>query len=115
MVALVGESGGGKSRPEAGDSAISATAVAADAAGFIEALPEGCDTVIGKRGFRLSGGPRRQLSLALLKNPELLIFDEATSCLDSPSEARILPAVDRFAKGRTVHHRAPPAQLGGAR
>jgi ATP-binding cassette subfamily B protein/subfamily B ATP-binding cassette protein MsbA len=92
------------SLPEARDTDIRAAAHAADAASFIEALPKGYDTVIGERGFQLSGGQRQRLSLArsLLTNPELLILDEATSALDSPSEARILAAVDRFACGRTV-------------
>lgn len=101
--------------PEACDEDIKAAAEAADAAAFIEALPEGYDTLIGERGFRLSGGQRQRLSLAraLLKDPALLILDEATSALDSPSEARILAAVNRFARGRTlltVAHRLSSVQ-----
>jgi ATP-binding cassette subfamily B protein/subfamily B ATP-binding cassette protein MsbA len=92
------------SMPELAEREIRAAAATADAAAFIEALPQGYDTLVGERGFRLSGGQRQRLSLAraLLKNPEQLILDEATSALDSPSEARILEAVNRFSEGRTI-------------
>ncbi len=91
--------------PEASDQAIQAAAAdAADAATFIEALPNGYHTLIGERGFRLSGGQRQRLSLAraLLQNPELLILDEATSAMDSSTEARILKALNHFNKNRSV-------------
>jgi ATP-binding cassette subfamily B protein/subfamily B ATP-binding cassette protein MsbA len=83
---------------------IQRAAADACADGFIAALPEGYDTVIGEKGHRLSGGQRQCLSLAraMLRQPEILILDEATSALDNQSEAGVHQAINAFRSGRTV-------------
>lgn len=91
-------------RPQASMDEIRAAAVAANAHGFIEMLPEGYQTLIGEAGTKLSGGERQRLCIAraLLKDAPILILDEATSSLDSESEEEVQKALEVLMRGRTV-------------
>lgn len=90
--------------PEATDEEIIEVAKLAEAHDFILELPNGYDTVVGERGQKLSGGQRQRLSIAraLLKNPRVLILDEATSAVDNETEAAIQRSLEQIRKGRTV-------------
>jgi ATP-binding cassette, subfamily B, bacterial len=91
-------------KPDASNSEVEAAARAANIHEFIARLPEGYDTVVGERGYRLSGGEKQRVAIAraLLKDPAILILDEATSSVDSVTERAIQEALDRVTSGRTV-------------
>ncbi len=91
-------------RPDASQEEVEAAAAAAEADEFIQELPNGYDTIVGERGQKLSGGQRQRLSIAraVLKNPPILILDEATSAVDNETEAAIQRSMQRIAVGRTT-------------
>ena len=94
----------GYSKPGASRMEIMAAGKAANAHDFIMKFPDGYDTTVGERGARVSGGERQRISIAraILKNPRILILDEATSSVDTETESKIQEALERLIQGRTV-------------
>jgi ATP-binding cassette subfamily B protein len=83
---------------------VMAAAETAEALDFINTLPDGFDTIVGERGQKLSGGQRQRISIArvILKNPPILILDEATSSVDNETEAAIQRSINLLAEDRTT-------------
>ncbi len=102
-------------RPDASEADVVAAARAAHAEEFIERLPQRYDTLVGERGVKLSGGQRQRIAIArvILKDPSVLVLDEATSSLDTASERLVEAALERLLQGRTtliIAHRLSTVQ-----
>ena len=91
-------------KPDATDEEIELAADAARIHDLIASLPESYDTVVGERGYRFSGGEKQRIAIArtVLRNPPILVLDEATSSLDTETERQVQEALDRLAEGRTT-------------
>jgi ATP-binding cassette subfamily B protein len=91
-------------KPDATDEEIEIAAEAARIHHVIATLPEGYDTVVGERGYRFSGGEKQRIAIArtILRNPPILVLDEATSSLDTETERLVQEALDRLSEGRTT-------------
>ena len=91
-------------KPDATDEEIEAAAEAARIHHVIAALPDGYDTIVGERGYRFSGGEKQRMAIArtILRNPPILVLDEATSSLDTETERLVQEALDRLSEGRTT-------------
>jgi ATP-binding cassette subfamily B protein len=91
-------------KPDASDEELEAAAEAARIHHVIAALPEGYETVVGERGYRFSGGEKQRIAIArtILRNPPILVLDEATSSLDTATERLVQEALDGLAEGRTT-------------
>jgi len=91
-------------KPDATDDELEGAAKAARIHDLIAALPEGYDTVVGERGYRFSGGEKQRIAIArtILRNPPILVLDEATSSLDTATERLVQEALDHLSEGRTT-------------
>jgi ATP-binding cassette subfamily B protein len=91
-------------KPDATDEELVAAAEAAQIHDLVASLPDGYDTVVGERGYRFSGGEKQRIAIArtILRNPPILVLDEATSSLDTETERLVQAALDRLAEGRTT-------------
>ncbi len=102
-------------KPDATDDELELAAEAARIHDLIVSLPEGYDTTVGERGYRFSGGEKQRIAIArtILRNPPILVLDEATSSLDTETERQVQEALDRLAEGRTtiaIAHRLSTVQ-----